>query len=87
MRRLSFKAPIVFRYSIFFSIFFGIIHALIVKRMKVDGFWELDEQMIKDLKLMTVFEEKMKLFANRKEHAMTATMVHFLKTKFPEEAD
>lgn len=41
MRRLSFKLPIVFRYSVFFAFAFGLMHAFVVKRMRVVKYWTM----------------------------------------------
>lgn len=57
----------------------------IVKLMKSQGYWDLNEQMLKDLGLSELYQQNLAKYDSNIQKAMTATIVHFLQTEYSDE--
>ena len=50
--------------------------------MKIGGYWEFDETMLRNLNLTEPFKLKLKEFGNNQKKAMTAVMIDYLEKGF-----
>jgi hypothetical protein len=72
-------------YAIVPEYFFG--SQGVLKLMKIAGYWEYDEQMLREFKLFEKFPERMLEFGKNERKAMTSLIVEYLESKFPSERD
>lgn len=72
-------------YAIVPEYFFG--SQGVVKLMRIAGYWEYDEQMLRDFQLYQQFQERMLQFDKNERKAMTSLIVEYLENKFPNERD
>lgn len=59
----------------------------IVKLMKIDGSWEYNEEMLNNLNLGDKFKVEVAQHQGNKKKGMTAVMVAYLETTYPQEKD
>ena len=59
----------------------------IIKMMKIQGYWEFNEAMLKNLGVFDLYKVKMGLYGNKQNHATTSALVEFLKNKYPDQID
>lgn len=69
-------------YAIIPEYFFG--SKAILKLMKISGYWEYNEKLLKDLKLFDNYKEELSLFKDEKK-AMTASMIEYLESTYAAE--
>lgn len=55
----------------------------IVKMMKVNGEWEYNVELVKNLGLETIMAKYIEKYGEKTNKTMTATIIEFLRTKFP----
>jgi hypothetical protein len=59
----------------------------IVKLMRVAGYWDFDQEILNDLDLTDRFNLKLKEYGENQKKAMTAVMIHYLETEYPNEQE
>lgn len=57
----------------------------IVKLLKSQGYWDLNEQMLKDLGLSELYQQLLATYDNNVQKAMTAAVVNYLQKEFSDE--
>ncbi len=55
--------------------------------MKIDGSWEHDNNVLFGLNLENRFTDKSKEYGGNKKKAMTAVMIEYLESRFPDEKE
>ena len=55
----------------------------IVKMMKVNGEWEYNIDLVKNLGLEVIMAKHVDKYGEKTNKTMTATIIEFLKTRFP----
>lgn len=59
----------------------------IVKLLKSQGYWEFNEQMLKDLGLSEIYQQLLTTYGNNIQKAMTAAVVNYLRTNLFDELE
>lgn len=59
----------------------------IIKEMKVSGYWELNEDMLVGLEILTAYQTALPKYNSNPRAAMTAVIIEYLEATFPEEQE
>ena len=59
----------------------------IIKEMKVSGYWELNEDMLIGLEILTAYQTALPKYNNNPRAAMTAAIIDYLVATFPQEQE
>lgn len=55
--------------------------------MKSQGYWDLNEQLLKDFGLSELYNQLLTKYGNNIQKAMTAAIVHYLLAEFSDESE